>query len=462
MKLMIAKCVCGSQKEIYERSLRDNIRRYGKYTCLTCLIKARGSNNGLGMKNKAKKKYGMLNSELVEQICSACNMQIKIKFITLKAWRKRHPNKDYVCGACFNRLQDRSKSRSEEHRLQCSIHSKRIWENPQYREKMLKHLAEVRSLGPGPSTLERAVWRMLDDLGIKFVSAREGKSYVLAKWSFDVFIDKSQRNSNKHLLIEVDGHYRHTRDDVIGYDKAKETFVDAYHSATHEFARILEHEFLAPGRLKSRLEMLLNRKTGEVREVMLDDLLIKEVDFDAATSFLGAYHYLGYVNKRGKPIGCFLNAELIGIALFAGVTRDQTAKRLGLKQQTCRELIRFCLSPFVHNKNLGSWFLSRALNLYQKLNPDVIALVTFADMSVGHTGALYKATNFVDDGQCNDSYCWLGHDGFIMHKKTMWDHARRNHLTEEEMAGKTEHIRILCKPKHRFVYWFKEKIDAKS
>jgi hypothetical protein len=285
------------------------------------------------------------------------------------------------------------------------------------------------------------------------MSARDGKSFVLGPWSFDIFIDKSERKSTKHLLIEVDGFYRHNRADVVGYDKAKETYISTYFNE-YELVRILEHEFLSIGKLKHRIEILLGKSNIIPQEIELSDLNVKLIEFEQSTPFLGAYHYLGFVNKRGVPIGCFYKDELIGVALFAGMTRNQTVNRLLLKSNQCRELIRFCISPYFHNKNLGSWFLSKSISLLHSRIPELLALVTFADTTVGHVGILYKATNFEFDGQCGHSYCWLGTEGFIMHKKTMWDYAIKNGQTEEEMAKKSGYQKLDCLPKNRFIYWF--------
>lgn len=280
-----------------------------------------------------------------------CGTVIKIKHASMKQWKKRHNKDKYVCGACLNRLQDRSMSRSEEHRKRCSIRSKNYWKDPAYRQKMIRHLAKIRSLGPGPSNLERSVWRYLDDLDVNFISARDGESFTLGPWSFDIKIDKSETKLDKHLLLEIDGFYRHSRKDVIHYDRAKETFVEKYHK-DHKLIRILEHEFLAPGRLKNRLDRIINNKYIKPEKVDICQLHVDTIDFSVATPFLGAYHYLGFVNKRGIPIGCF-----------------------------CGELIRLAIHPSYQKKNFASFIISKSVKTVKKERPEVKLLVSFADNS---------------------------------------------------------------------------------
>ena len=204
MNKVSARCSCGKYKIITQRCFNDNVKKYDGYKCLSCIIKQRGNKNGDGMRNKVRKIVGCLNKDIIIIQCSKCNADLNIQYKSLKQWKYRH-DEDYICGSCLNRNQDRSKSRSIEYRKACSERSKKYWSNPEYRSKMIKHLAEVRSLGPGPSSLERSVWRYLDDIGVRFTSARDGKSFTLGPWSFDIKVDKSEFNSNQHLLIEVDG-----------------------------------------------------------------------------------------------------------------------------------------------------------------------------------------------------------------------------------------------------------------
>jgi len=183
--------------------------------------------------------------------------------------------------------------------------------------------------------------------------------------------------------------------------------------------------------------------------VDINDLEVRIVDFSDASSFLGAYHYLGFVHRRGLPIGCYFNGVLIAVCLFGGLTRQNSATRFGLKTNQCREIIRFAISPFYHNKNLGSWFLSRAMGF---LDEKVKIIISFADKTANHIGTLYMAANFRLDGECGESYAYVNSDGYVMHKKTMWDFARKNGMDEEQMASKSGYQKVSSLGKFRYIY----------
>jgi hypothetical protein len=121
MNKINAICRCGKQNEIFIRAFEDSISKYSEYKCLSCIIKARGSKNGDGMRNKVKAAIGYLNSDIILLRCVRCNNIIRIKYGSYKGWKNKHLDlQEYMCGSCFNRAQDRSSSRTIEHKKKCS------------------------------------------------------------------------------------------------------------------------------------------------------------------------------------------------------------------------------------------------------------------------------------------------------------------------------------------------------
>lgn len=96
--------------------------------------------------------------------------------------------------------------------------------------------------------------------------------------------------------------------------------------------------------------------------------------------FLDANHYLGAA-KRG-----FAWEDEFGVLVLA----NPTARFL--PQQTWLELIRWCL---VGTKNGGSQQWSRTVKWLKVNRPEVTTVVSYSDPSAGHTGALYKASNWL-------------------------------------------------------------------
>lgn len=96
--------------------------------------------------------------------------------------------------------------------------------------------------------------------------------------------------------------------------------------------------------------------------------------------FLDANHYLGSV-KRG-----FAWADDFGVIVFA----KPTSRRLP-QDGSWLELVRWCL---IGTPNGGSrqW---AAVSREIRTLPEVTTVVSYSDPSAGHTGALYKACNWL-------------------------------------------------------------------
>lgn len=95
---------------------------------------------------------------------------------------------------------------------------------------------------------------------------------------------------------------------------------------------------------------------------------------------LDANHYLGAA-KRGMAW-----ADGFGVMVFA----NPSSRRL--PSQHWRELTRWCLRRM---KNGGSQQWSHVARWVRQNLPDVTTFVSYSDPSVGHTGALYRACNWL-------------------------------------------------------------------
>jgi len=69
-----------------------------------------------------------------------------------------------------------------------------------------------------------------------------------------------------------------------------------------------------------------------------------------------------------------------------------------------------------------------------------------------YNGAVYKACNFVCDGESLPEYWYRGADGWAMHKKTLYNKAVKLGLTEAQYAAQFGYRKIRGKKKLRFVY----------
>ena len=151
-------------------------------------------------------------------------------------------------------------------------------------------------------------------------------------------------------------------------------------------------------------------------------------------------------------LGYYLKEELISVIVYGYPVRQETATRLGVEPHQVLELNRLAISPKYQIKNLASYVIGKSIRHLKHNRKDIIILVSFSDTTHNHIGTIYKASNWKFDGTIDADYWYKDQDGFVYHKKTVWNKAKANNLTEVQYSEKTNLIKIWGKPKHRFVY----------
>lgn len=123
------------------------------------------------------------------------------------------------------------------------------------------------------------------------------------------------------------------------------------------------------------------------------------------------------------------------------------------------ELRRFVLIDEMP-RNTESWFLSRCLKWIEKNDRSVVRIVTFADPNHGHQGTIYKATNFMPDGQeqsPNPRVVKMGKK--VIHLRQAYQ--KKNGVYSEDAVRIQEALSqgraIILKQKHKlkYTYWFR-------
>jgi hypothetical protein len=136
--------------------------------------------------------------------------------------------------------------------------------------------------------------------------------------------------------------------------------------------------------------------------------LVKDVPLSTARAFIAAHHYSGGCsNTRVYSHGLFKkdDGELYGVAMWLPPTRvaaesvnkDQWQKVLSLTRLACRPE-----AP----KNAASFLMGSSI---KKIKEDgrFVSLVTYADVRMGHSGAIYRATNWAYIGEMKGSPAWV-------------------------------------------------------
>lgn len=109
-------------------------------------------------------------------------------------------------------------------------------------------------------------------------------------------------------------------------------------------------------------------------------------------------HYIG--KWPGVPtavLGYFRDDYPRGVLVFA-LPPIETAVRYG---GPTWELARLWLED-EEPRNSESWFIARGVRYVRRFHRHVVSLVSYADPSAGHTGTIYRASNWHADGMTDE------------------------------------------------------------
>jgi hypothetical protein len=187
----------------------------------------------------------------------------------------------------------------------------------------------------------------------------------------------------------------------------------------------------------------------ELVEFDFNQIIVKPAPANQYRLLLSKYHYLANAGRGGLAYGAYLGELLIAAAVFSPMVRQNITLPEGTAATDVRELSRLCIHPNYSKPNMASWFVSRCLGL---LPAQYRTIISYCDTTFNHNGAVYRACNFVQDREVPADYWYVSSGDWIMHKKTLYDHAVRLGLTEHEYAELNGYVKIYGKKKLRFVY----------
>jgi hypothetical protein len=107
-------------------------------------------------------------------------------------------------------------------------------------------------------------------------------------------------------------------------------------------------------------------------------------------------HYLKrWPGVTVATLGMWRGPFLVGVIVFALPPRETMKRyRVSLAWELAR-LYVMDSEPF----NSETWFMSRAIKWVRNAFPSVQLLVSYADPSRGHSGTIYRAANWIQDGR---------------------------------------------------------------
>ena len=144
--------------------------------------------------------------------------------------------------------------------------------------------------------------------------------------------------------------------------------------------------------------------------------LVDRVD---VKGFIEKWHYSQSINglKVSYCFGLFDDDKLIGAMIYGGpAMNNQAAKYNKYNPDKVMELRRLCCIDDTP-KNTESYFIGKTLKWLQKYT-DIETVISYADITQGHEGTIYKASNFKHVGISPPGKVII-HNGRQYHDKTI-------------------------------------------
>lgn len=181
-----------------------------------------------------------------------------------------------------------------------------------------------------------------------------------------------------------------------------------------------------------------------------NDYRFTECIYNDIKDFIIENHYLQSAAK-GNYYALYRNEQLVAACVISSPTRVEIKLSNG---QKCREVSRLVANDLP--KNGLSYFLSQVLKTEKKRG--TLGLITFADnspmMKGQHSGGIYKASNFRYVGLTSYNYRYVNDQSDIIPKKTLYNRAKKQKLTERRYAELNGWFKIPEWPKLKFEYIF--------
>lgn len=149
------------------------------------------------------------------------------------------------------------------------------------------------------------------------------------------------------------------------------------------------------------------------------DYEVKRIPCKLAKEYITKNHYShGCHNAPSPCYGLYDKEELIGCLMFATPCSENVrASIFGVEHKNnVTELHRLHILDGTP-KNTESYFISRCLKLLRKDKPQIHGVISFSDLTEGHTGIVYKATNAYRIGHTGKSTFYLDETGRLRHPR---------------------------------------------
>ncbi len=187
----------------------------------------------------------------------------------------------------------------------------------------------------------------------------------------------------------------------------------------------------------------------EVPVLRRRDYLVQSVDLRTCADMVAAYHYAkGGPNTAVFRHGLFRDGDpmtCLGVAWWLPPTKVAAHAIWPDNWRGVLTLCRLVVHPDVP-QNGASFLMSASVRLIRQ-DPRWECLVTYADESQGHTGAIYKAAGWEQSGRTSQEARWVDPDGRQVSRKA----GPKSRTTDEMLSLGYRVAGRSCKRRFRLV-----------
>ena len=195
------------------------------------------------------------------------------------------------------------------------------------------------------------------------------------------------------------------------------------------------------------------------------EFTVEEIPRKFVDPFIKKYHYSKSTNgiQQKECFGLYTQGnfglpKMIGAMMYAIPSMPATAAKYNpINPNKCLELRRLvCIDDTP--KNTESYFIGQTFR-WLKQYTDMEVVVSFADQHYGHSGTIYKASNFDFLGETAGARILMV-DGKEMHSRSLNQKERPygRELKRRYDSGDKNIFWKKRKPKHIYVYYLNKKI----
>lgn len=135
--------------------------------------------------------------------------------------------------------------------------------------------------------------------------------------------------------------------------------------------------------------------------------------------FIEKNHYSGSVNglRVSHCFGLYDGNMMVGAMVYGPLGMANAWKKYGSKETEVVELRRLCCIDDTP-RNTESYFIGKTIR-YLRKNTDFKVVVSYADPTYGHSGVIYRASNFQFVGKSAKGKVIVCDDGRRFHDKSV-------------------------------------------